>query len=169
MQFDIKGFYPAIKEILLHEAIQFAKEHVLITRKDVEVIFLGRKPVLNSDGEPWVKKEGEKKSTFYKNYNRFWVAQNSYPIIENINIISSSKKAREISTFDFSTLYTNLPHQDFIRFLHNFVEFSFNSGCNDQKGYRKYLKVVATACVWTKKKRGYNSYIIQQIKIMKSP
>ena len=58
LQFDIKGFYPSIKETLLHEAIQFAKEHVPITRKDVEVIFHARKSVLYNDGEAWVKKEG---------------------------------------------------------------------------------------------------------------
>ena len=43
LQFDIKDFYPSIKETLLHEAIQFAKEHAPITRKDVEVIFHARK------------------------------------------------------------------------------------------------------------------------------
>ena len=58
LQFDIKDFYPSIKETLLNEAIQFAKEHVPITRKDVEVIFHARKSVLYNDGEPWVKKEG---------------------------------------------------------------------------------------------------------------
>ena len=57
MQFDIKDFYPSIKEILLHEAIQFAKEHVPITRKDVEVIFQARKSVLYNNAELWVKKE----------------------------------------------------------------------------------------------------------------
>ena len=35
-----------IKETLLHEAVQFAKEHVPITKKDVEVIFHSRKSVL---------------------------------------------------------------------------------------------------------------------------
>ena len=39
LQFDIKDFYPFMKETLLHEAIQFAKEHVPVTRKDIEVIF----------------------------------------------------------------------------------------------------------------------------------
>ena len=47
----IKDIYPSIKDTLLHEAIQFAKDHVPITRKDVEVIFHARK-------ESWVKKEG---------------------------------------------------------------------------------------------------------------
>ena len=58
LQFDIKDFYPSIKETLLHEAIQFAKEHVPITRKDVEIIFHAQKSVLYNDREPWVKKEG---------------------------------------------------------------------------------------------------------------
>ena len=58
LQYDIKDFYPSIKESLLHEAIQFAKEHVAITRKDVEVISHAWKSVLYNDGEPWLKKEG---------------------------------------------------------------------------------------------------------------
>ena len=36
----------------------FAKEHVAITRKGVEVIFRTQKSVLYNDGEPWTKKEG---------------------------------------------------------------------------------------------------------------
>ena len=55
----MKDLYPSIKEALLHEAIQFANEHVPITRKDVEVIFYARKPVSYNDGEPWLKKEGD--------------------------------------------------------------------------------------------------------------
>ena len=54
----MKDFCPSIKETLLHEAIQFAKEHVAITRKGVEVIFQARKLVLCNDGDTWVKKEG---------------------------------------------------------------------------------------------------------------
>ena len=45
LQFDIKDFYPSIKDTLLHETIQFAREHVPITRKDVEVIFHAQKLV----------------------------------------------------------------------------------------------------------------------------
>ena len=58
LQFDVKNFGPSIKEALLHEAIQFAKEHVSITRKDVEVIFHARKSVSYNEGEPWVNKKG---------------------------------------------------------------------------------------------------------------
>ena len=58
LQFDIKDFYPSINETLLHEAMQFLKEHVPITRKDVGVIFHALISVLYNDGESWVKKEG---------------------------------------------------------------------------------------------------------------
>ena len=58
LQFDIKDFQPSIKETLLNEAIQFAKEYVRITRKDVEEISHARKSVLYKNGEPWGKKEG---------------------------------------------------------------------------------------------------------------
>ena len=38
--------------------MQFAKEHVPITKKDIEVIFHAQKSDLYNDGEPLVKKEG---------------------------------------------------------------------------------------------------------------
>ena len=38
--------------------MQFLKEHVPITRKDVGVIFHAQISVLYNDGESWVKKEG---------------------------------------------------------------------------------------------------------------
>ena len=51
LELDIKDFYPSIQETLLYEAIQFSKEHVAITRKDVEVIFHTQKSVLYNDGK----------------------------------------------------------------------------------------------------------------------
>ena len=56
--FDIKDFYPSIKESLFHEALQFAKMHVNITQRDIEVMFHSRKSLLYNNGIPWVKKEG---------------------------------------------------------------------------------------------------------------
>ena len=49
LQFDIKDFYPFIKETLLHEAIQFAKEQMPITRKNIEVGFHAQKSVSYND------------------------------------------------------------------------------------------------------------------------
>ena len=55
--FDIKDFYPSIKEDLLIEALEFAKQHVTIKSKDRETIFHARKSVLYNEGEPWIKKQ----------------------------------------------------------------------------------------------------------------
>ena len=44
--FDIKDFCPSIKEDLLIEALEFAKQHVTIKSKDRETIFYVRKSVV---------------------------------------------------------------------------------------------------------------------------
>ena len=54
--FDIKDFYPSIKEKLLWEAIRFAKLYISITNKDIEAIFHARKSLLNYNDKPCVKK-----------------------------------------------------------------------------------------------------------------
>ena len=56
LMFDIKDFYPSIKEKLLREAIRFAKLYISITKKDIEAIFHARKFLLYYNDEPWVKK-----------------------------------------------------------------------------------------------------------------
>ena len=66
-----------------------------------------------------------RKSTFYKNYNRFWVIQNSDPVIEKLTRLDKTKRARNISTYDFSTLYTKLPHEELIANLNEIVDFAF--------------------------------------------
>jgi hypothetical protein len=76
-----------------------------------------------------------KKSKFYKNYNRFWTVNNSRPLIEKLEVINTRKKAREISTFDFSTLYTKLPHDDLLRVLNEHIDFAFDGGTKNYLGY----------------------------------
>ena len=43
----------------------------------------------------------------------FWTIQNSYPVISNISKLSKTKAAKSMSTSDFSTLYTKIPHDLF--------------------------------------------------------
>ena len=62
------------------------------------------------------------KSKFLSNYNKFWVLQNVDPVIENINTIDRKKKAKSIVTYDFSSLYTTLPHDKLIKRLCNVIE-----------------------------------------------
>ena len=41
----------------------------------------------------------------------FWTMQNSYPVISSIIKLNKRKDAKSMSTFDFSTLYTKIPHE----------------------------------------------------------
>ena len=46
------------------------------------------------------------KTTFCSSHKKFWVVENSFPIIEKLNITNTRKRAKKISTSDFSTLYS---------------------------------------------------------------
>lgn len=85
------------------------------------------------------------KSKFYKNYNRFWVINNSKPLLEKLDVINTRKKAKDISTFDFSTLYTKLPHADLLRVLNSHIDFAFDGGT------KNYLGFSGTKVFWKKK------------------
>ena len=77
LMFDIKDFYPSIKEGLLIEALEFAKQHVIINSKDRETIFHARKSLLYKEREPWIKKQS----------NNFDVTMGSYDGAEVCELI----------------------------------------------------------------------------------
>ena len=66
-----------------------------------------------------------KKSRFFSGTNKFWVVQNSFPILSNLNKINVRKKATRISTFDFATLYTTISHDLLIDVLKDIICFVF--------------------------------------------
>ena len=47
------------------------------------------------------------KSTFYSSRKKFCVVENPFPIIEKLNLTNTRKRAKNVSTYDFSTLCTN--------------------------------------------------------------
>ena len=106
------------------------------------------------------------KSTFYSNYNRFWPIESNAPVIEKLLKVNERKKAKDISTYDFSTLYTKLPHDDLIDNLDKVVDFAFQGGKGKKDGNRKYLTVCGRSTFWSKRKKGKNSFTKQQIKIL---
>ena len=108
------------------------------------------------------------KSTFYKNYNRFWVIENSKPIIEKIEKINSRTGAKDISTYDFSTLYTKLPHDDIIKNLSEIVDFAFSGGNVKKDGNRRFLTVRGKSAYWTRKSHGKNSLSKAKVKQLTS-
>ena len=87
------------------------------------------------------------KAKFLSNYNKFWVIQNSEPVLEALNRINKRKGAKTISTFDFSTLYTKLPHNKLIKELSDIIDFVFSAGSNTYIAISDYGKAY-----WSKKK-----------------
>ena len=92
---------------------------------------------------------------------RFWVIQNSKPLLQKLDKINLKKGAKDISTFDFSTLYTKLPHTDLIKILQDLVEFVFNGGRKTADGNRKYLTVRGKDCFFSRGKHGRNCYTLR--------
>ena len=83
---------------------------------------------------------------FYSGIKHFWVVDNNSEVVAALDKISAKGKARSISTFDFSTLYTKIPHDKLIDVLNQLVDFVFNN--TD----RAFLSVTDTGARWVKDK-----------------
>ena len=55
--FDIKDFYPSIKQDLLSQALEFASNYITVSSEDLDIIHHARKSLLYNNDEPWLKKE----------------------------------------------------------------------------------------------------------------
>ena len=69
-----------------------------------------------------------KKSKFLSGYNKFWVLKNVEPIVDLLKNVNRGGQATLIFTYDFSTLYTKIPHQDLIAKLNSIIDFVFEGG-----------------------------------------
>ena len=72
---------------------------------------------------------------FLSNYNKFWVLKDASPITDIIKKVNSRGQANTVSTFDFSTLYTKLPHGDLVHKLSEIVDLVFEGGKH------KYIRI----------------------------
>ena len=72
------------------------------------------------------------KSYFFSGIKSFWIIQNNKPLLDSITKINKRKSARNISNFDFSTLYTMLPHDKLIDILIKLIEFYFKGHTQDK-------------------------------------
>ena len=65
---------------------------------------------------------------FFTGANTFWVVQNNKPVIDAMNGLNKRRKATSVSTFDFSTLYTKLPHNKLLMVHNSLIDFCFDGG-----------------------------------------
>ena len=91
-----------------------------------------------------------KKTYFFSGTKTFWVIQNNLLPLESINKINKRKNAKQISTFDFSTLYTKIPHDKLLEVLYETVDFVFKGGTRD------YIVIDEKGnASWSTKRKGY--------------
>ena len=77
-------------------------------------------------------------SRFFSGINSFWTILNNKPVIQNINIMNKRTKASSISCFDFSTLYTKIPHNKLLKVMNELVDFCFKGGDKSYITVNKY-------------------------------
>ena len=70
------------------------------------------------------------KASKFSGINTFWVIQNSEPVLETLEKINAKKNAKVVSSFDFSTLYTKIPHDKLFDELSGVIKFIFKGGTN---------------------------------------
>ena len=90
------------------------------------------------------------KTTYYFiSTQTFWIIQNNSLPLECIKI-NKRKNAKQISTFNFSTLCTKIPNDKLLDILCKVVDFVFKGGTKD------YIVINKQSCTsWSSKKRGH--------------
>ena len=63
------------------------------------------------------------KNLCYLGCKKVWVVQNSLPVATELNKINVKKKAKSVSTFDFSILYTAIPHELLLKVRSEVIKF----------------------------------------------
>ena len=78
--------------------------------------------------------------------NAMWIADNSKNVLNTIDKLNDTNKAKNIYTYDFSTLYTMIPHDDLKEQMKWIMDIAF---FNKSK---KYIFVSSYNATWYKRK-----------------
>ena len=84
------------------------------------------------------------KGGFSATVNTFWVMQNNKTVTNAMYEFDKQRKVTSISIFDFSTLYTKLPHNKLLMVLTSFIDFCFDGGVS------KYITINSCWVCWVK-------------------
>ena len=100
------------------------------------------------------------KSKFYSKYNKFWVVENSGFVIKKMDSINARKNAKEISTYDFKTLYTKIDHDNLMTKLNGVIDFAFKGG------KAKVIRFNEYGAFWSKSRSGKNFFTKDSLKFV---
>lgn len=63
----------------------------------------------------------------YDGINRYWVIDSSQPILSCLSELNETNTAKSVTTYDFSNLYTSLPHDEIFDSLCEIIKEVFNA------------------------------------------
>ena len=108
-----------------------ASKHCTVKKlsKDISSIF----SLFNKQIEKY-----NKKAHYYSGIKSYWIIQNRDPVQETVHKSLSRKSAKSISSFDFSTLYTKIPHDKLLDVLKKIVDFIFKGGTRKKVEINKF-------------------------------
>lgn len=93
-----------------------------------------------------------KKSQFYSGIKSNWILYNREPVLQAVKKSYTRRSAKCISSFDFSTLYTTIPHNKLIEVLNKIINFVFKGGT------RNYIAINKSGSAnWVKSIKTFNT------------
>ena len=84
----------------------------------------------------------------YTGINHFFIIDKNQPILNTLKKLSDKQNAKSIETFDFSTLYTMIKHEDLLENLNWYIEKAFNGALGKGK---TFLSVYDREARWINK------------------
>ena len=85
------------------------------------------------------------KVLLFTGINRYWITDGTEQVLDDIARINEKKSAKEIETYDFSTLYTKIPLEDLKEKLKEVIAKAFKGGTN------QYISINRSRASWTNK------------------
>jgi len=79
-----------------------------------------------------------KKTHYFSGIKSYWVIQNRDPVLEVVKKSIARKSAKSVSSFDFSTLYTKIPHDKLVTVLCKIIDFVFKGGIRKKIAVNRY-------------------------------
>lgn len=86
----------------------------------------------------------------YTGINHFFIIDKNQPILDSLRELSNKSKANSIETFDFSTLYTMIQHDNLLENLNWFIEKAFNGALGKGK---TLMAIYSEEAKWVTKTR----------------
>ena len=86
-----------------------------------------------------------RKCSIYSSVKTFWVIQDNKEVLDSLEKLNKRGKAQCMTTFDFSTLYTKIPHDKLISVLNEITDTCFKGGD------RELISVTNSGARWVTK------------------